>query len=234
MKLLRDLRRRWDEASVSPISRAVREEHLTYLSLRKLRNIERALRRVEAEGVEGDCLEAGVALGGSAIVIASLMGSERRFAGYDVFGMIPAPGEADDDVSHERYRVIAEGTSRGIGGEAYYGYRDDLYEDVLAAFARHAIPVDGDRVSLHRGLFEDTMRFSATDRVAFAHIDCDWHDPVKLCLERIYDVLSVGGYLVSDDYHTYGGCRRAVDAFLASHPDMTVAIDDESLVMRRG
>lgn len=232
-KLLDNLRRRWEQAQVSAISRAVRAEHLTYLSLRKLRNIEQALGTLDAEGVAGDCLEAGVALGGSAIVIASLMGEGRRFAGYDVFGMIPAPGEEDDATSHERYAVIAEGSSRGIGGETYYGYRDDLYDEVVRAFTRHGVPVDGERVALHRGLFEDTLGFEEGRPVALAHIDCDWHDPVELCLERIYEVLAPGGYLISDDYHAYGGCRRAVDDFLATHPDVTVTRDAESLVMRR-
>jgi asparagine synthase (glutamine-hydrolysing) len=232
-KLLERLRWRWRESRVSPISRAVRADHRTYLSFRKLQNIERALRRIDADDVPGDCLEAGVALGGSAIVIATLMRQDRRFVGYDVFEMIPPPGDKDDEVSHERYRVIAEGTSKGIGGEEYYGYRDDLYEDVVAAFERHGVAVDEERVVLRRGLFEDTMQFEEGERVAFAHIDCDWYEPVKLCLERIYQVLSPGGFIISDDYHDYGGCRRAVDEFLQSHPDVIVTADAESLVMRR-
>jgi len=232
-KLVDRMRAKWRQARVSATSRAVREENLTYLSLTKLRNIEQALRRIDSDAVQGDCLEAGVALGGSAIVIAERMGRERRFAGYDVFGMIPAPTEDDDAVSHERYAVIAEGSSRGIGGDTYYGYRDDLYAEVVAAFERHGMEVDGERIALHRGLFEDTLHFEPGQRVAFAHLDCDWHDPVELCLERIYAVLSPGGYVISDDYHAYGGCRRAVDDFLAAHPDVRVVVDDESLVMRR-
>ena len=104
---------------------------------------------------------------------------------------------------------------------------------MVAAFERHGLAVDGERIALCRGLFEDTLKFEDGRRVAFAHLDCDWHDPVELCLERIYEVLSPGGFLISDDYHAYGGCRRAVDDFLASHDDVTVVVDDESLVMRR-
>ena len=47
---------------------------------------------------------------------------------YDVFGMIPPPGEHDGADVHERYAKIAAGDARGVGGETYYGYRDDLYE----------------------------------------------------------------------------------------------------------
>ena len=45
---------------------------------------------------------------------------------YDVFGMIPPPGEKDGADVHQRYATIAGGASKGIGGETYYGYRDDL------------------------------------------------------------------------------------------------------------
>jgi asparagine synthase (glutamine-hydrolysing) len=211
----------------------VRAEKLTYLSTTKLRNLEEAVATIEAEGVEGDLVEAGIALGGSGIVLATLAGPDRRFRGYDVFGMIPAPSERDDPKSHARYRTIASGESRGLGGETYYGYRHDLYGQVAAAFERHGLPVDGDRIQLHRGLFADTLRFDPTDRVALAHIDCDWHDPVKLCLERLYPVLQPGGYLISDDYHDYGGCRAAVDDFLGRHSELVVERREGSLVMRR-
>ena len=49
-------------------------------------------RHVVRRGVHGDFVEAGIALGGSAIVLARLMGADRRFHGYDVFGMDPGAG----------------------------------------------------------------------------------------------------------------------------------------------
>jgi O-methyltransferase len=204
---------------LSSVARAVRRRKLTYLSAQKLRTIESCLDGLAREGTPGDYVEAGVAMGGSAIVIASHLDNGRRFHGYDVFGVIPEPSDADPPEVHERYEVIASGRSRGISGDDYYGYREDLYGQVVAAFDSFGIPVDGERVELHRGLFEATLRPVAP--VAFAHIDCDWHDPVRLCLERIYPHLVLGGWLVIDDYYSYGGARRAVDDFLAEHGDLT-------------
>ena len=217
-------------AQLSPLARAVLDENLTYLRPRKLLRIERCLEELNAEGVPGCFVETGVALGGSGIVIASHAG-ERPFHGYDVFGMIPPPGPNDPPEVHERYRVIASGESRGIGGEDYYGYRDDLYEQVLAAFARHGLGIDGAARSLHRGLFEDTLRLD--EPVAFAHIDCDWYEPVMLCLERLYPLLSVGGYLVADDYFDWEGARRACDEFLEGHPDLERVVERAHLIVRR-
>ena len=215
----RRLRPRLERRLVSPTSREVRERHLTYLPLSSLRAIEWCLRQIRQAGTQGDCIEAGVALGGSGIVIAHLMPPRAEFHGYDVFGLIPPPGVNDGAKPHERYQIIARGESRGLGGATYYGYEENLFDKVVAAFAKFGVPADDDRVSLHRGLFEDTLDLTGRT-VAFAHLDCDWYDPVKLCLERIYPVLSPGGFVISDDYYTYDGATRAVDEFLAAHDDM--------------
>jgi O-methyltransferase len=134
--------------------------------------------------------------------------------------MIPPPGDADPPAVHERYRTIAEGRSEGIGGDTYYGYLDDLYDRVVTAFSRYGLRVDGERIALHRGLFEDTLWPSSA--IALAHVDCDWYEPVKLCIERIWPQLSSGGLMVFDDYNDYGGCTKAVDEFAASEPSATL------------
>lgn len=84
------------------------QARLIFLSPAKLRNLEHYFERIETDGVESDCVEYGVALGGSAILIAKLMGPDRSFTGFDLFGAIPPPTA--------RYEVIASGRSSGIGG----------------------------------------------------------------------------------------------------------------------
>ena len=171
------------------VAEAVVREKLTYLRPSKLGRLEAALARIEAPAVEGDCIEIGIALGGSAIVIAAhARAHRRRFAGFDVFGMIPAPSlELDTPDAHKRYRTIASGQSTGIGGGVYYGYRDDLLAEVTAAFARHGVEVGGDQVALVKGLVQETFAASAPTRIALAHIDCDWHDPVAFSLSAVAD-----------------------------------------------
>lgn len=206
--------------TLSPIARKVLARELTYLSARKLHSLERCAREMNRRDVPGDFVECGVALGGSTIVLASYVTGGRRLEGYDVFGMIPAPSERDDPHSHHRYEVIRSGQSTGIGDGRYYGYIDSLYDVVVANFREFGFAVDGRTILLHQGLFEDTMRFPAAQKIALAHIDCDWHDAVEFCLETVYRNLSPGGVIILDDYKDYGGCRVATDAFLAAQPDM--------------
>jgi len=226
--LLARLRSRPEDESPGLGERVI-ADHLTYLDRPKIEVLESCVEEVRGRRVPGDFLETGIALGGSAILLAKRMGRDRRFHGYDVFAMIPPPTAADPEPVHERYRTIVEGRSEGIGGDVYYGYLDDLYDRVIASFARYDCPVDGDRVQLHRGLFEETLH--PTDRVALAHVDCDWYEPVKLCIDRIWPRLSPGGMMVFDDYNDYGGCTRAVDEFAAAEPSADLRSQTPSAVL---
>jgi asparagine synthase (glutamine-hydrolysing) len=228
----RRLIRRVSRLRVPAVAREVQRRHLTYLTDAKFLSLRDAIREVRRRNVPGDFLEYGIAMGGSAVYLASETGV-RRFRGYDVFGMIPSPGERDDELSKERYEVIRSGRSKGIGGDRYYGYAENLFGRVCETFASFGYPVDGVKVALHQGLFEDTVRFAPGDRVALAHIDCDWYDPVSLCLERTADVLHRDGLLILDDYNDYGGCRKAADEFLVADPRFELVRTSPHAVLRK-
>ena len=192
---------------------AVTAEGLTYLKAGMLRDLADVVVRLERDGVAGLLVEAGTARGGSAIVIAAAKSAERPMKVYDVFGMIPPPTEQDGADVHRRYARIAAGEARGPGGDTYYGYRDDLYQEVTDAFARHDVAVADHNVELVQGLFEDTIRLD--EPVAFAHLDGDWYESTMTCLTRIAPLVVPGGRIVLDDYYTWSGCRRAVDEYFS-------------------
>jgi Macrocin-O-methyltransferase (TylF) len=191
----------------------VREEHLTYLKPDNLRDLARAVADLEGDELPGVLVEAGTALGGSAIVIAAAKAPARPLKVYDVFGMIPPPGERDGQDVHERYAAIAGGRAKGVGGETYYGYRDDLREEVAASFARLGVPTGEHAVELIAGLFEDTITLD--EPVALAHLDGDWYESTMTCLTRIAPLLVPGGRIVLDDYDKWSGCRAAVDEYFS-------------------
>jgi O-methyltransferase len=221
-------------AHASSASRAVRRDRLTYCSYRKLTRIEQCVDRAMTREVPGVIVEFGVALGGSGIIMAR-RSPERQYHGFDVFGMIPPPGsEKDDQQSRDRYETIASGRSSGIGGDLYYGYRKDLFTDVVNGFARHGCAVDYQRVFLYKGLFEETWpRFPSDAKIAVAHVDCDWYDPVSFCIRAVLPRLSTGSSLVFDDYNDYGGARIAIDELLAEHGDQFSVDPGQNVVLTR-
>jgi asparagine synthase (glutamine-hydrolysing) len=192
---------------------AVLAQRLTYLTAEALWDLALGVREVEANAVEGLILEAGCALGGSAIVLARSKNPERELRVFDVFGQIPRPSDKDGKDVWERYELIETGKSTGIKGDAYYGYQEDLLGHVRQTFAEFGLPVESHRVRLIQGLYSETLRLDGP--VALAHIDCDWYQSVLDCLREIEPRLAISGRLVIDDYEAWSGCRRAVDEYFA-------------------
>jgi hypothetical protein len=199
------------DEQVAGVIRRVVKERLTYLEPGALCDLAETAIDNEKNHVEGIIIEAGCALGGSAITLASAKSKGRDFFVYDVFGMIPSPTQKDGMDARARYETIASGKSAGIGGKPYYGYETNLYEKVLASFSEFGLEVKENNIHLVRGLYEDTLRVNAP--VALAHIDCDWYDSVYICLERIEPHLARGGVLILDDYYYWSGCKAAVDDY---------------------
>jgi asparagine synthase (glutamine-hydrolysing) len=231
-RVVNRFRKKSTNLGISEFSKRVQESKLTYLFDAKLINLESCINEISEKQIPGIFIEAGVALGGSAIIIAKLMPKNREFHGYDVFEMIPPPSDKDDDRSKERYEIIKSGKSEGIDGDTYYGYLPNLYERVIDNFEQFGLAVDNKKISLHKGLFQDTMNFE-TKQIAFAHIDCDWYEPVWFCLNTIYSSLSIGGFIILDDYHDYGGCKKATDLFLKLHHDLEMKADNSNVVLVR-
>lgn len=206
---LRDIsRRRLLGVVPAPVVAEVTAARLSYAEPIALDDLHRTVQRLDREGVPGLLVEAGCALGGSAIVIARAKQPERVFEVYDVFGMPPPPSQGDGADVVARYAEVAAGKSAGIGGETYYGYRGDLLPQVRANFESHGVDLARDHVTFVRGLVQDTLAGDAP--VAFAHIDCDRHDSVLACLQNLAPRLARGGVLVIDDYESWSGCRKAV------------------------
>ncbi len=229
-RVLNKVKEHWKfkkEAHLKPeemaIIRGIKAKNLTYLSNGKLATIVNAINSANELNTKGLFVEAGCALGGSSILISKLKYKQASLLVFDVFGMIPEPTKEDTDDVHERYQTIAEGKSTGLGGDLYYGYEDNLYDKVLNNFKSFDVYPEKENVQLIKGLVQETMNIS--EPVVFAHIDVDWYEPVMTCLEQIWPNLVVGGNLILDDYHDWGGCRKATDEFF-KNLDGQYAMDD--------
>ena len=206
-----------ERSDLPPVVYSVRGNSLTYLDENALADLYDAVKKIEDCGMSGILIEAGCALGGSAIVMATAKTPARPLRVYDVFGMIPPPSAQDGPDVHERYRVIQSGRSTGIGGNRYYGYIQDLDAQVAENFRRLGVDPEANNVRLIKGLFADTLHVE--EPVALAHVDGDWYESVMTCLQRIEPNLVPGGVLVIDDYDDWSGCRKAVDEYFEDKRD---------------
>ena len=205
---------------IATLIASLRSDGLTYLHPVNLWGLAGCLLDLDARSIDGAVVEMGTALGGSAIMLAKVRRRARSVLVYDAFGMIPPPSERDGHDVHERYEAIKAGESRGISGDTYYGYRDDLLGDVTRSFERYGQDPREADVTLVPGFFEETLRLEQP--IALAHIDCDWYDSVTVSLSRIDPWLVPGGRFVIDDYWRWSGCRYAVDDFVRGREDLVV------------
>lgn len=210
----------------------LRNNALTYCSRPgKLEVVHEAAKRVEAAGVPGIFLEAGVAMGGSAIVIAKTKSRERELRLYDVFEMLPPPAENDDERSHQVYKAFLEGKMTGPVDRNYTAHASDLLAYTRDNMRRTGVDPDAENIRFVKGLYQDTLKIG--EPVAFAHVDCDWYDSVKLCIDQLADRMSPGGIVLFDDYNSFQGCRKAVDEWLPRDPRFKVVHSDWTLAVER-
>jgi len=196
---------------VPDVALTVRDKRLTYLPEDALFDLSEQVKQLESQGIAGDIVETGCALGGSAILIAASKAKERRLRVFDVFGQIPPPSDRDGSDVINRYERIKGGKAKGIDGDEYYGYQENLIGTVTKSFEEFGYPLDTNNIELVQGVYEESLHLDQP--VALAHIDCDWYDSVMTCLERIVPHLVQHGLLIIDDYYSWSGCRRAVDDF---------------------
>ena len=161
-------------------------------------------------GVPGAMVECGVWRGGSSFLMAEVL-KRRGEAGrkvwmFDSFEGLPPP----QDIDGPSARAYAEDTENPL----YYDNCRAELEEVRAAARELDLE---ERVEIVAGWFDQTLP-EARDRIgpiALLRIDCDWYEPVLLCLETLYDQVSPGGVLIVDDYYQWDGCTIATHEFLA-------------------
>ena len=154
---------------------------------------------------EGDFIELGVFHGGSALLLAFALKearSARRLQLLDSWEGLPPPGP-DDAGTFVGEGVFAAASEGAVG-------------DLLARLqlAQHC--------QLRRGWFASTLP-PLQGPFALAHVDCDLHDSVKLCLDHLLPRMTPRGTIVVDDYGTPGqqrfpGVAKAVQEAIAGTP----------------
>jgi len=90
-------------------------------------------------------------------------------------------------------------------------------EQVRANFARYSL-LD-DQVQFLVGWFRDTLPAAPIDKLAVLRLDGDMYESTVDAMNALYPKLSIGGYLIVDDYKNRNtkGCKAAIDDYRAAH-----------------
>lgn len=171
-------------------------------------NVEFCVESVLREGVPGDLIEAGVYRGGQAILMRGILEAygitDRKVFVADSFEGLPEPdadASFDDVIAHEVLRKV--------------GLFSASEETVRANFDRYGL-LD-DQVVFLKGWFSDTLPHAPIEQLAVMRLDADYYHSTMDAMTNLYPKLSVGGWVILDDYGHPLGCRKAVEEYRAAH-----------------
>ncbi|HEX2853807.1 MAG TPA: TylF/MycF family methyltransferase [Opitutaceae bacterium] len=176
----------------------------TMIGSRRLDNLQECVETVLRDGVPGDFIETGVWRGGACILIKAVLRahqvSDRVVWLADSFAGLPKPNA-------EKYPADAGDRHHRLSHLAI------PLEEVRENFRRYDL-LD-EQVKFLKGWFKDTLPKAPIEKLAVARLDGDLYESTTDALENLYDKLSVGGFLIVDDYGAVPACKRATEDFRA-------------------
>lgn len=180
----------------------------TMIGLKRLDNLQACIEDVVRAGIPGDIIETGVWRGGAAIfaraALEVLGDTERAVWVADSFRGLPRPRDGAHPLdARDDYRLWSW-TQLAVPRE-----------EVERNFARYSL-LDA-RVRFLEGWFEDTLPAAPIERLAILRLDGDLYSSTMVALRTPYSKLSVGGYVIVDDYGAIEGCKQAVHNFRGEH-----------------
>ncbi len=178
----------------------------TMIGLRRLKNLQDCITDVLQKNVPGDLVETGVWRGGATIFMRGVLkayGDQERIVwAADSFEGLPKP-------TAEVYPADAD--------DKFYLASSVLavsLDEVKSNFARYGL-LD-DQVRFLKGWFKDTLPTSPIEQIAVLRLDGDMYESTIIALRSLYPKLSLGGYVIIDDYEPgLPGCVTAVNDFRA-------------------
>jgi len=180
----------------------------------------RAVALLNMRRVPGDIVELGVWRGGLSCFMAMSQltrggdAPSRRMWLFDTFEGMPEPTVADGASARRIWRRVTNGTQLRAPGtvrERKWAYGP--LEEVQHTIARSGYSPE--RVSYVKGKVEETLPAATLPTsIALLRLDTDFYTSTKIELDRLWPLLSPGGWMYVDDYGAFQGARRAVDEWL--------------------
>jgi len=196
----------------------------TMIGLKRLNNLHACIQEVLRDEVPGDFIETGVWRGGACIFMRAALqaygDSTRQVWVADSFEGLPKP----------------DGRYGQDKGDRHWKKSDILgvsLDQVKSNFLRYDL-LD-DRVRFLKGWFKDTLPTAPIEKLAILRADGDMYASTMDTLQNLYPKLSVGGFVIIDDYGAVEACRKAVEDFRASNKIETplTRIDSTGVCWRR-
>lgn len=193
------------------------------IGAKRMNNIQELAQHVIDENIPGDFAETGVWRGGACIFMAAILKAYNitnrsvwvcdSFAGLPPPNIVDYPQDAGD--SHHSCPQLAISL-----------------ETVQSNFARYNLL--SDQIKFVKGFFSDTLPTAPIEQLSILRLDGDMYESTIVALENLYLKLSIGGYVIVDDYFL-PNCRRAIEDYMSANniKSELIAIDSSSVYWKK-
>jgi len=159
------------------------------------------------EKISGDFAEVGTYRGGSARLICEAKG-ERVLHLFDTFDGLPEVGEMDSSWFHKgKYAAPLREVSSVV-----QGFKN---------------------VHIHRGIFPGTGEAIKGRSFSFIHLDVDTYESTLNSFKFFYPLVNRGGMILSHDYQSARGVRKAIDEFMVDKPETVLPLTGEHCLIAK-
>jgi O-methyltransferase/8-demethyl-8-(2,3-dimethoxy-alpha-L-rhamnosyl)tetracenomycin-C 4'-O-methyltransferase len=174
--------------------------------------------------VPGDFVECGVFAGSNAAAMARAIIEDNLYPDEPLTSIQHLP---PDWIRSEKRRVHLFDSFAGVpsGGPHDEGW---THPEGVSACSRaqveeymRAWKIPPKLLNYHPGLFAETVASMMQTPIAVLRLDGDLYESTKVCLEHLYPLVSVGGWVIIDDWNL-PGCRKAVDEYFGGAPPAPV------------
>jgi len=171
----------------------------TMIGSKRLENIRHCCTRVIADNVPGDFCETGVWRGGSCIymrgILKALGDTTRKVWVCDSFEGLPKSTHPEDlKWNFWKHGILSVSLEQVKDNFSRYGLLDDQVEFVV-------------------GWFNESLPRSPISKLSVLRLDGDLYESTWDAISNLYPKVSVGGYVIVDDYGGIDSCRKAIDDY---------------------
>lgn len=169
------------------------------IGLKRMENIRDCVVDIIENNIPGDLIETGVWRGGATIFMKAILTaysiSNRNVWVADSFAGLPRPDGVKymADINDKHYT---------------FSQLNVPLEKVQYNFNKYNL-LDSN-VKFLKGWFKDTLPTLKNETFSIIRLDGDMYESTMDALVNLYPVLSVGGYIIIDDWGAVAACKQAV------------------------
>src|SRR5690606_27584476 len=191
----------------------------TMIGYNRLTNIENCIETIVEDSIEGDFIETGVWRGGSTMFMKAVLNDyeidNRTIWLADSFQGVPPPNPqypADKNSKLHKQKILKISKEQVENNFKLF----DLFDD---------------NIKFIEGWFNETLPLAPVEKLALLRLDGDLYESTFLALNYLYPKLSVGGFVIIDDFNAFEFCKKAVIEFREINQinDEITEIDKEAI-----